>query len=83
MLRYRTKKQPGGSGGPGPGSTTLNHSSVYLNITSLREKMRVGGLREFWHSAEQQRGKDNHDRRAIISVIVLIHVDRALKPMGI
>lgn len=51
----------------------FNHHSAYLNITSLREKMRVGGLRELWHGAEGPRRKDNHGKRAIISVIILIH----------
>lgn len=50
----------------------LNHSTTYLSITSLREKMKAGGLRELWHGAEGPRRKDNCDRRVTVLVIVLI-----------
>lgn len=50
----------------------LNHSTTYLSITSLREKMKAGGLRELWHGAEGPRRKDNSDRRVSILVVVLI-----------
>lgn len=50
----------------------LNHSTTYLSITSLREKMKAGVLRELWHGAEGPRRKDISDRSVFILVVVLI-----------